>query len=160
MDVRQTVEVFTLWGEVAWQLAGKDGYALVSGADHSGTSPGGALAELLSACSPCLVLIDEWVAYARQLYGSDRHLSGGTFDAHVSFAQALTEAARATEGALLVVSLPASVNLADRDKDAPGVRQLQHRARRPRRGRGTAAPAGRHGPYRVFLAPGLGRRGL
>jgi predicted AAA+ superfamily ATPase len=113
-------EVFTLWGELAWQLAGKDGYALVSGADQSGTSPGGALADLFAACSPCLVLIDEWVAYARQLYGSESGLSGGSFDSHVSFAQALTEAARATDGALLVVSLPASVNLGERDKEAPG----------------------------------------
>ena len=96
------------------------GSILVSGADRSGTSPGRALADLFSACSPCLVLIDEWVAYARQLYGSESRLSGGSFDSHVSFAQALTEAARATDGALLVVSLPASVNLGEREKEAPG----------------------------------------
>jgi len=107
---RDGIEVSTLWGELAWQLAGKDGYALVEGADKSGTSPGAALAELFAACSPCLVLIDEWVAYARQLYGAEGRLAGGSFEAHVSFAQALTEAARATPGALLVVSLPASVN--------------------------------------------------
>jgi predicted AAA+ superfamily ATPase len=109
-DKKDGIEVSTLWGELAWQLLGKDGYALVEGADKSGTSPGAALAELFVACSPCLVLIDEWVAYARQLYGADGRLAGGTFDAHVSFAQALTEASRATPGALLVVSLPASVN--------------------------------------------------
>jgi len=102
--------VSTLWGELAWQLMGKDGYALVEGADQSGTSPGAALADLFAACSPCLVLVDEWVAYARQLYGSEGRLPGGSFEAHISFAQALTEAARATPGALLVVSLPASVN--------------------------------------------------
>lgn len=102
-------EVSTLWGELAWQLAGKDGYALVADADRTGTSPGDALAELFKACAPCLVLVDEWVAYARQLYASDEHLVGGSFEAHVSFAQALTEAARSTDQALLVVSLPASV---------------------------------------------------
>ena len=57
--------------------------------------------------SPCLVLIDEWVAYARQLYGVDG-LPAGSFDAQFTFAQALAEAARAVEGALLVVSIPAS----------------------------------------------------
>ena len=103
-------EVATLWGELAWQLAGKDGYELVAEADRTGTSPGGALADLFQACAPCLVLIDEWVAYARQLYATDERLVGGSFEAHVSFAQALTEAARSTDQALLVVSLPASVS--------------------------------------------------
>ncbi len=103
-------EVATLWGELAWQLAGKDGYELVADADRTGTSPGDALADLFAACAPCLVLVDEWVAYARQLYATDERLVGGSFEAHVSFAQALTEAARSTDQALLVVSLPASVS--------------------------------------------------
>ena len=103
-------EVATLWGELAWQLAGKDGYELVAEADRTGTSPGDALADLFAACAPCLVLVDEWVAYARQLYAAEERLVGGSFEAHVSFAQALTEAARSTDRALLVVSLPASVS--------------------------------------------------
>ncbi len=103
-------EVATLWGELAWQLAGKDGYCLVAEADRTGTSPAGALAELFRASAPCLVLVDEWVAYARQLYATDERLVGGSFEAHVSFAQALTEAARSTDQAILVVSLPASVS--------------------------------------------------
>jgi predicted AAA+ superfamily ATPase len=112
-------EVATLWGELAWQLAGKDGYALVAEADRTGTSPAGALAELFQAVAPCLVLVDEWVAYARQLYATDERLVGGSFEAHVSFAQALTEAARSTDRALLVVSLPASVST-DPSASAPG----------------------------------------
>ena len=101
------IEVKTLWGELAWQLGGPEGYAMVAGADRTGTSPGVALVELLRRYSPCLVLIDEWVAYARQLYGIDG-LPAGSFDAQFTFAQALAEATRAVEGALLVVSIPAS----------------------------------------------------
>ena len=112
-------KVATLWGELAWQLAGKDGYELVAEADRTGTSPAGALADLFQACAPCLVLVDEWVAYARQLYATDERLVGGSFEAHVSFAQALTEAARSTDQALLVVSLPASVST-DPDPGAQG----------------------------------------
>ena len=100
-------QVRTLWGELAWQLGGAEGYAMVADADRTGTSPGVALVELLRRYSPCLVLIDEWVAYARQLYGIDG-LPAGSFDAQFTFAQALAEAARAVEGALLVVSIPAS----------------------------------------------------
>jgi uncharacterized protein len=100
-------QVQTLWGELAWQLGGREGYELVVKADRTSTSPGDDLRKLLAAYSPCLVLIDEWIAYARQLYAAD-DLPGGSFDAHFSFAQALTEAARAVPGALLVLSLPAS----------------------------------------------------
>ena len=101
------MKVHTLWGELAWQLGGPDGYALVAEADRTGTSPGSALVDLLRRYSPCLILIDEWVAYARQLYGVDG-LPAGSFDAQFTFAQALAEAARSVEGALLVVSIPAS----------------------------------------------------
>ncbi|MGI8984183.1 MAG: ATP-binding protein, partial [Acidimicrobiales bacterium] len=101
------VKVRTLWGELAWQLGGAEGYALVAEADGTGTSPGAALVELLRRYAPCLILIDEWVAYARQLYGVDG-LPGGSFDAQFTFAQAIAEAARSVPGALLVVSIPAS----------------------------------------------------
>ncbi|MGI8659799.1 MAG: ATP-binding protein, partial [Thermoleophilaceae bacterium] len=70
-------------------------------------NPGDALVDLFKAHTPCLVLIDEWIAYARQLYGVEG-LPAGSFDAHFSFAQALTDAARAVPGAMLVVSIPAS----------------------------------------------------
>ncbi|MEA2827750.1 MAG: hypothetical protein QOG43_2189 [Actinomycetota bacterium] len=106
-DKGHGIRVRTLWGELAWQLGGADGYKLVAEADATGTSPGAALVDLFRRYSPCLILIDEWVAYARQLYGVDG-LPGGSFDAQFTFAQAIAEAARSVEGALLVVSIPAS----------------------------------------------------
>ncbi len=99
--------VRTMWGELAHQLGGAEGYALVAEADRTGTSPGGALTDLLRSCAPCLVLIDEWVGYARQLYGISG-LPAGSFDAHFSFAQALTDAAANAPGALLVATIPSS----------------------------------------------------
>src|ERR1039458_851053 len=106
-DKGKNIKVNTLWGELAWQLGGLDGFSLVADADRTGTSPGAALVDLLRRYSPCLILIDEWVAYARQLYGVDG-LPAGSFDAQFTFAQALAEACRAVDGALLVVSIPAS----------------------------------------------------
>lgn len=102
----------TLWGELAWQLGGPAGFALVAEADATSSNPGDALRVLLEQHSPCLILIDEWVAYARGLY-LDSTMPAGSFDTHFTFAQALTEAARATPGVLLVVSIPASDRLAD-----------------------------------------------
>lgn len=108
-------KVQTLWGELAWQLghaAGGDdearrAYEIVRDADETRSNPGAALGELIKQYSPCLILIDEWVAYARQLYGRD-DLAGGTFDTQFTFAQTLTEAVKATPGAMLLVSIPAS----------------------------------------------------
>jgi predicted AAA+ superfamily ATPase len=98
----------TLWGELAWQLLGKDGYKLVAEADRKGVSPGAAtLRELFKRAAPCIVLIDEWVAYARNLYGVS-NLPAGSFDANMTFAQALTEAAKGTPRAMVVASIPAS----------------------------------------------------
>jgi predicted AAA+ superfamily ATPase len=100
-------EVRTVWGELAWQLGGRSAYEMIAEADRTSTNPGSALAELIRTYAPCLILIDEWVAYARQLYGTD-HLPGGTFDTQFTFAQTLTETVKSIPGALLVISIPAS----------------------------------------------------
>ncbi|HEV3006532.1 MAG TPA: DUF499 domain-containing protein, partial [Pirellulales bacterium] len=101
--------VRTLWGEIAWQLGGKEGYKLVKESDETGTNPGDALKELFNKYSPCLILIDEWVAYARQLHDGSS-LPGGTFDTQFTFAQAISESAKAAKNTLLVVSVPSSDN--------------------------------------------------
>ena len=100
-------EVRTLWGELAWQLGGREAFADVALDDEKGTSPGAALRKLFRDYGPCLILIDEWVAYARQLH-DDSDLPAGSFDTQFTFAQALTEAAKAVDNCLLVISLPAS----------------------------------------------------
>ena len=101
--------VRTLWGEIAWQLGGKKAFKMVKEDDEKGTNPGDTLRELFNAYSPCLILIDEWVAYARQLR-DDSSLPGGTFDTQFTFAQALSEAAKAAKNTMLVVSVPSSDN--------------------------------------------------
>jgi predicted AAA+ superfamily ATPase len=99
--------VRTLWGELAWQLGGKKAFARVQADDEKATSPGDALRELFIEYGPCLVLIDEWVAYARQLHDQS-DLPAGGFETQFSFAQVLTESAKLANNCLLVISLPAS----------------------------------------------------
>jgi len=101
-------EIHTLWGELAWQLGGRNAYSLLEKADQRGVSPGAnVLRELFQKYGPVLILIDEWVAFVRQTY--NRHdLPAGSFDANLSFAQALTEAVKQSPAAMLVASLPAS----------------------------------------------------
>ena len=56
------------------------------------------------------------MAYARQLHDAG-DLPAGSFETHFTFAQALTESARAAKECLLVISLPAS--------DTPGSPHVQ-----------------------------------
>ncbi len=105
--------VRTLWGELAWQLGGSAAFARIQADDERATSPGDALRELFRQYGPCLVLIDEWVAYARQLHdhgdaSSGASLPGGGFETQFTFAQVLTESAKLVDNCLLVISLPAS----------------------------------------------------
>ena len=101
--------VRTIWGEIAWQLGGKKGYEMVRADDENATNPGDKMKELFNTFSPCLILIDEWVAYARQLHEGSS-LPAGTFDTQFTFAQTLSESAKAATNTLLVVSIPASDN--------------------------------------------------
>lgn len=99
--------VRTLWGELAWQLGGREAYSRVQADDEKATSPGDVLRELFIEYGPCLILIDEWVAYARQLHEAN-DLPAGSFETQFSFAQVLTESAKLASNCLLVISLPAS----------------------------------------------------
>ncbi|PXF60387.1 MAG: AAA+ family ATPase [Deltaproteobacteria bacterium] len=101
--------VNTIWGEIAWQLGGKKGYEMVRADDENATNPGDKMKELFNKFSPCLILIDEWVAYARQLHEGSV-LPAGTFDTQFTFTQALSESAKSAKNTLLVVSIPASDN--------------------------------------------------
>ena len=107
--------VRTIWGELAWQLGfaaggakeAKKAFKRVQADDERATSPGDALRGLLNDYGPCLILIDEWVAYARQLHDQS-DLPAGGFETQFTFAQVLTESAKLANNCLLVISLPAS----------------------------------------------------
>ncbi len=101
-------KIRTTWGELAWQLGGADAYDMIADNDAKGIAPGSNVLEaIFKKCAPCLILIDEWVAYLRQIYKVDG-LPSGSFDANLTFVQSLTEAVKASPGTLLVASLPAS----------------------------------------------------
>ena len=95
-------EIRTLWGYLAWRLGGWPAVDSIAGSEAAGTNPGSErLIPILRGAAPCLVLMDEVVAFARQLRGLQ-------YDAFHAFIQSLTEAAAAVEGAVVVGSLPES----------------------------------------------------
>ena len=91
----------TLWGTMAYQLGGRGAYDIVAEAAKAWSAPGGAqLEQLFERVGPCVILIDELVAYARN--------AGDRQDNIYTFIQNLTEAARRSERVALVVTLPES----------------------------------------------------
>ncbi|TAK35630.1 MAG: ATP-binding protein [Chloroflexota bacterium] len=117
--------VRTLWGELAWQLGGEEAFALIKEADATGTSPGkDVLRALLESYAPCVVLIDELLAYIRQ-FQDGQALSGGTFDSNLSFLQALTEACKLVPNAILLASLPESEVEAGSQRGVAALRALE-----------------------------------
>ena len=121
---KQTIR--TLWGELAWQLGGEETFALLKEADGNGTSPGkDVLRTILERHAPCVVLVDELVAYIRQ-FPDGQVLSGGTFESNLSFIQALTEAVKLVPNCIILASLPESdPNRAIPNVQVGGARGLQ-----------------------------------
>ncbi len=113
---RGSVTVNTIWGELAYKLGKEAGYELVAQSDADGTSPGKEiLVELFTRFAPCVILLDELVAYIRQLEDGKSYV-GGTFESNLSFLQALTEAASQVPSTMVLASLPES------DLEAGGAR--------------------------------------
>ena len=92
----------TLWGYLAYRLGGWEAVETIAASEEAGTNPGSErLVPILRDAAPCLILLDEVVAFARQLRGLE-------YDAFHAFMQSLTEAAAAVPGAVVVGSLPES----------------------------------------------------
>ncbi len=109
----------TLWGVMAYQLGGQDAYDLVGQAARQGTAPGGAqLDQLFAHLGPCVILIDELVAYVRN--------AGNAQDNILTFVQALTQAVRRNSNAALVVTLPESSVEAGSEAGMEALNRLEH----------------------------------
>ena len=120
------ITIRTLWGELAYQLGGKEGYAMVADADEARTAPGSErLTDLLQRYQPTLILMDELLEYlvkARAEKVGDSNLMEQT----ASFLGALTVAVSATPQSALIVSLPASSLEVPVDDPTVAERIFQH----------------------------------
>ncbi len=95
-------QVRTAWGYIAYCLGGWKAVDLIADSENHRTNPGSErLVTILEQASPCLILLDEVVAFAKQLRGEE-------YEAFHAFIQSLTEAAASVPGAMVVGSLPES----------------------------------------------------
>ena len=112
-------EIRTLWGYIAWRLGGWKAFDSIAASEKAGTNPGSEkLIPILRASAPCLILMDEVVAFARQLRGVP-------YDAFHAFVQSLTEAAAAVKGAVVVGSLPDSGSEVGDEQGRDALRRLE-----------------------------------
>ncbi|MCL4299782.1 MAG: DUF499 domain-containing protein [Anaerolineae bacterium] len=59
------IKTYTLWGEIAYQLAGPAGYAQVTGSDQDRSAPGTGILEKLIGDEPTLIMLDEVARHLR-----------------------------------------------------------------------------------------------
>ena len=112
-------EIRTPWGYLAFRLGGWRAVETIAESERAGTSPGSErLIPILRDAAPCLILMDEVVAFARQL----RDLQ---YDAFHGFVQSLTEAAAAIPGAVVVGSLPESGTEVGDEQGHDALRRLE-----------------------------------
>ena len=99
-ETQQGDPLNTLWGKMADQLGGQDAYNIIRRAALEGTAPGGnQLDALFEHVGPSVILMDELVAYVR-------NVRGVTQESIYTFFQAVTESVKRTKNVTLVATLP------------------------------------------------------
>ena len=99
-ETKQGDPLNTLWGMMADQLGGQDAYNIIGKAAREGSAPGGnQLDRLFEQVGPSVILIDELVAYVRNVKGVTR-------ESIYTFFQAVTESVNRSKNVTLVATLP------------------------------------------------------
>lgn len=102
--VGKSPTINTLWGEIAYQLGGRQLYDQIRDNDEKKVSPGTKdLKKILEQAAPALILMDEVTVYA-----SKAQRVKGLLGETISFFQELTEAVSSLQDVALIVTLPAS----------------------------------------------------
>jgi len=100
------VKTFTLWGELAYQLGGRAGYALARESDEAKAAPGTGLFETLVGNKPTLIMIDEIARHMAAAQAVPTASKKSTVaEQVVGFLMSLLEFASSKERCLVVLTL-------------------------------------------------------
>ena len=103
----------TPWGEIAWQLSGEAGFAIVAEHDRQFIEPkGDVIQAFLPKDRPALILMDEIINY------TSTYRQKGYHRALYNFIQSFSEQARGSDRVVLLVSIPASEMLYNSEDEA------------------------------------------
>ncbi|GIW55576.1 MAG: hypothetical protein KatS3mg082_1980 [Nitrospiraceae bacterium] len=112
------VRTFSLWGELAYQLGGREGYEVVRKSDEQRTAPGTQVWEKLIGDEPALLMIDEIAYYLRVARGA-QYQAGKTSVAEqtVAFLMSLIKFASESKRTVLVYTLADSADAFGKESD-------------------------------------------
>lgn len=100
------VTTYTLWGELAYQLGGPPGYALVSGSDRDCSAPGTGFLDQLIGDEPTLIMLDELARHMRSAMTVPTVTGKSDLaEQTVAFLMSLFEFAASRERVVIVVTL-------------------------------------------------------
>lgn len=102
----------SLWGEIAYRLAGRAGYERVRRSDETHTAPGAETLQELFAGEPVLIVLDEISVYLRKV----ERVFPGASDQITAFVHALCKAVEASPNVALVYTL--AIGKDDKANDA------------------------------------------
>ena len=109
----------TLWGKMADQLGGQDAYDFIREAALKSISPGGKqLDKLFEYVGPSVILVDELVAYVR-------NVQEVTQESIYTFFQALTQSVKRSDKVTLVATLPEGKVQAGGEGGISGLEELE-----------------------------------
>ena len=100
---------YTLWGEIAYQIGGIQGYQLLQGSDKSGVSPGTSVLERLTGGQPTVIILDEIARYLRSAKAKQIGRSDLAKQV-VAFLFSLMDLAAACDNLVLVYSLASTAD--------------------------------------------------
>ncbi len=113
------IRAFTPWEEIAYMLAGTEGYARVQASDKQRVAPGADTIQELFGADPTLIVLDELGEYLRKA----SRLAGGQGQL-TSFLEALLSAVQAARDAALVFTLALRSDGGSRDAFSEEDRRL------------------------------------
>jgi hypothetical protein len=119
------LEVKTLWGDIAYQLAGKRGYKEFDKNDAEKIAPGKEkLKKFLQKQEPFILLFDETLEYiirAQGVHYRDTNLATQTY----AFLQELSETVTSIDSGMMIVTLPSSAIEDPSEKPGEALRRLE-----------------------------------
>lgn len=101
LTLEDGLRAYSLWGEMAYRLAGRAGYERVRVSDETHTAPGAETIRELFGGEPTLILLDEISVYLRKV----EHVKPGAAKQFAAFIHDLFKAVASTPQAALVYTL-------------------------------------------------------
>lgn len=100
------ITTFTLWGELAYQLGGRSGYALAEEGDRNKVAPGTALFGKIVGDRPTLIMIDEIARHMRVAVGTPTATGKSNLaEQTAAFLMSLMEFAASQERVVFVLTM-------------------------------------------------------